>query len=73
MSTSALVDVVVPVYNEEAIVAPNMRRLRAHLDQKGRGRAVKRAWAQSGGGHRRLYAVTVGGVPVYDVTAAEGS
>lgn len=87
MSTSALVEVVVPVYNEEAVLAPNVRRLRGyldghfpiaatvtiadnastdrtweqalrltselagvraiHLDEKGRGRALRSAWAQS--------------------------
>ena len=87
MSTSALVEVVVPVYNEETTLAPNVRRLRdyldryfpvpasltivdnastdgtweaalrmsseqggvsaLHLDEKGRGRAVKHAWSRS--------------------------
>ena len=87
MRTSALVEVVVPVYNEERDLGPNVRRLRSYLDrqfpvpalvtiadnastddtwvravelstelagvravhlgEKGRGRAVKRTWAQS--------------------------
>src|SRR5579875_1478876 len=87
MRTAALVEVVVPVYNEEHDLASNVRRLRTyldqrfplpagitiadnastddtwpqavqlagelagvravHLDEKGRGRAVKSVWSQS--------------------------
>ena len=34
MRTSALVEVVVPVYNEEAVLEPNVRRLRSYLDRQ---------------------------------------